>query len=219
MADRTLLWSTFGGRWHQVRVRYPRARGRFGQDAVSLAVGAVGRFVAGFVLLYIRGQEPVGLDGERADGVFPTLFLLAGLYLTARGVYRLVRVAFDQSSPVTMTGEVLWDQVCRMKRESNDEDAETVPWLYYLAVDDGDTDGSGRPATIAWGAPSELGDRYHVGDVVRLTARPWSRRVLDLAVVEKSRSRQLPVETADDSTEQLIAEAMGGAKTGQRQPR
>lgn len=31
--------------------------------------------------------------------------------------------------------------------------------------------------------------------------------------------RTHPQESPDDSTEQLIAEAMGGAKTGQRQPR
>ncbi|MBL7498356.1 DUF2207 domain-containing protein [Frankia sp. CNm7] len=212
MGDRTLVWSSFGGTWHQVRVRYPRLWGRYGKEALPLAASATGCLVAGVALLYYRGRAVDGLVGE-LHGLFWLASLLGGLYLAGRGAYRLLRAAVDVSSPVTVTGEVLWDAPWRMKSVNEDE---SVPWLYYLAVDDGQTDGSPYPRTTAWGVPRELWDRYQVGDVIRLTARPWTRRVLDVAVVEKGRARQLLEPTTDDATERLIAEAMGVATPGWR---
>ncbi|MDT3441060.1 MULTISPECIES: DUF2207 family protein [unclassified Pseudofrankia] len=216
MGDRTLVWSSFGGGWHQVRVRYPSLWGRYGMKPLPLAVWASFCLVAGIAVLNYRGRVVDGLAGQIHDLLW-LVSLLLGLYLVMRGVYRLFRVAADVSSPVTLTGEVLWDAPWRSN--SSGDDGDSVPWLYYLAVDDGGTDGSGYPGTTAWGAPRELWDRYHVGDVVRLTARPWTRRVLEITVVEPGRARQLLEPTSGDATEQLVAEAMGVARPGPRRTR
>ena len=37
--------------------------------------------------------------------------------------------------------------------------------------------------TTAWGLPAGLTRHAHTGTTVRLTVRPWSRRVLELAPV------------------------------------
>ncbi|ONH30468.1 DUF2207 family protein [Pseudofrankia asymbiotica] len=213
MGDRTLVWSSFGGGWHQVRVRYPSLWGRYGMKPLPLAVWAACCLVAGVAVLNYRGRVGGGGAGQVHDLLW-LVSLLLGLYLAMRGVYRLFRVAVDVSSPVTVTGEVLWDEPWRSN--SSGDDGDSVPWLYYLAVDDGGTDGSGYPGTTAWGAPRELWDRYHVGDVVRLTARPWTRRVLEITVVERGRARELLESTSGDSTEQLVADAMGVPRAGRR---
>jgi len=218
MADRALLWSSYGGSWHQVRVRYPRPRGRYGEEAAPTAVRSAFGVVVGAMLLRFGGRAAGSLSAQIHDRA-GLVFLAVGCYLVVRGVYRLVRVAADASSPVAVTGEVLWDQICRsttVRTGGGEDDTERVPWLAHLAVDDGHTDRLGHRATTAWGAPKELWDQYHVGDVVRLTARPWSRRVLELALVTEGRARQLAEPPADDATEHLIAEAMGVAPPGQR---
>jgi len=98
-------------------------------------------------------------------------------------------------------------EVAQRRREQS-----AVPWLHYLAVDDGRTD-----RTAAWACPSELAGSVHTGDVVTLTARRWTRRVLTLRVDEAARTRALSSAGADEDTEQVILRAMnvGGARSAQ----
>jgi hypothetical protein len=79
---------------------------------------------------------------------------------------------------------VLWVEVWRS--ESQGEDRPSRPWLHYLAVDDGTDD-----RTTAWALPSEWSGRCHDGDTVTIRVRPWSRRVVDVTVVGRGRSRDL----------------------------
>jgi hypothetical protein len=89
----------------------------------------------------------------------------------------VVRTAVDVAAPRRLTGEVLWCEVWRTKKGKGD-DAPPVPWLYYVAIDDGGSD-----RTRAWGLPAALTSRAVTGTTVQYTVRPWSRRVLTLTAV------------------------------------
>jgi Predicted membrane protein (DUF2207) C-terminal domain len=199
MGNRKRVWSSFGGTWHRVRVRYPKVWGRYGAKATPLIFWAVVNLILGFVVL--RYGHVVT---DRTPGLADLVVLLLGAGLVVRGGYRLVRTVVDLATPLTLTGEALWTEVWRSTKSSQNN--ESRPWLYYLAVDDGSDD-----RTTAWGLPSELLSRCEVGDVVRLTTRRWTRRVTDVAVIERGRAGRLVETAATDSTENLIAVAMGKA--------
>jgi len=207
MGDRTRVWSSLGGGWHRVRVHYPWFWGRYGKKPLPVGAWAAVCLLAGLAVLGYRGTA-LDRPGGTGNGLVAEASLLVGLYLVVRGVYRLVRVSADVAAPVTLVGEVLWHQSWRSANE------QTV--LYYLAVDDGHRDRSGRPSTTAWGAPRELRHSCQVGDVVRLRAHRWTRRVLEITVVEPGRARQLLDLERAESTEGLITEAMGIAPPGRR---
>lgn len=160
MGDRKLVWSSFGGGWHRVRVRYPRFWSRYGRPLPILLLRAAIGIAAGAVLLKVVGLPAV-------------VVLAAGFYSLARAVADLVTVR-------TITGEVLWQEVWKAKKPQNDRPA--VPWLYYLAVDDGSGD-----RTTAWGLPAELFGQVHDRETATIKVRPWSRRVLEASrVTERS---------------------------------
>jgi hypothetical protein len=187
MGDRDLVWSSFGGSWHRVRVRYPRFWGRYGRTPLSLGISAAVTATLGFLLLrkvpdFARAWSDgiVGTDGSVSGGNYTTVrnvFVAVALFLLIRGLYRVVRTAVDVAAPRHLTGEVLWCEVWRTKKGKG-EDAPPIPWLYYVAVDDGSGD-----RTTAWGLPTELTNRAVTGTTVRYTVRPWSRRVLSMAAV------------------------------------
>jgi hypothetical protein len=200
MGNRRRVWSSFGGAWHRVRVRYPTFWGRYGKTAPRLVTWAVVNVVAGAVVLRYRGAVTA-----RVPDVADLVTLLLGVGLVVRGGYRLVRALADLGTQATFTGEVLWTQVWRSRSRNRNE--PSVPWLYYFAVDDG-----GDDRTTAWGLPAELHGRCQVGDVVRVTVRRWSRRVISVDVQQPGRTRALAEADASspsDDTESLVAVAMG----------
>jgi hypothetical protein len=182
------VWSSFGGTWHRVRVKYPTFWGRYGRTALALGFWGAVTAVVGFALLRkVPGiartfaDAESGFDPEAGPHDDYTLFrnvlLTIALFLLLRGLYRLVRTVVDVVAPRTITGEVLWSQVWRSK-SGKGEDAPPVPWLYYVAVDDGTGD-----RTTAWGLPAEILRQAVNGQTVRFTVRPWSRRVLTMEKV------------------------------------
>ena len=188
MGDRDLVWSSFGDSWHRVRVRYPRFWGRYGRTALGIGFWAVVAAVAGFLLLrntpdiarawaeLLQSTDPT-TTGDGDYEIARNVLLAIGLYLLVRGLYRAVRTAVDVAAPRHLTGEVLWCEVWRQKKGKG-QDAPPVPWLYYVAVDDG-----GGDRTTAWGLPVELTSHAVTGTTVRYTVRPWSRRVLSMTAV------------------------------------
>jgi hypothetical protein len=183
MGNRKRVWSSFGGTWHRVRVRYPTFWSRYGQQPLPLMAKALIPIVLGFLVL--RGWRlPVDAAPAGYRGLAGLVAVLLGLVLLFGGLYRLVRTIFDVALPVTLTGEVLWIEV--WKSRSGGEDSPPVPYLYYLAVDDGRDD-----RTTAWAMPSELFGRCDCGDVVQLTARRWTRRVVELSVVRHGSAARL----------------------------
>jgi hypothetical protein len=169
MGNRRRVWSSQGGVWRQVRVRYPRFWRRYGRPTRYFVIQGVLVLLVGALLVRIRAGSAV----------------VVGALLLCYGLYVLARAIVDAAGPVTLTGQVLWREKLRSRpRPENDP----IPWLHYLAVDDGTGD-----ATTAWGLPSEWVDRCRDGDTVRMTARRWSRRVLSLDVVARS---QVPPQAA-----------------------
>jgi predicted membrane protein DUF2207 len=180
MGNRRLVWSSYGDRWRRVRVRYPMFWSRYGQTAPQLAVPALLAVIAGVLLIRYR-DLPSELDLTDLS----TLAVAIGVLLLARGGYRAVRALVDLATTRTITGQVLWVEVWRTK--SQGEDRPRIPWLHYLAVDDGQSD-----RTTAWGLPQDLpGRSCQDGDTVTIRVRPWSRRVVALTVVERGRSHRI----------------------------
>jgi len=221
MGNRELVWSSFGGTWHRVRVRYPRFWTRYGRTSSKLIVRALAAIAAGGVLWWfsLRGRDYLTDQGISLRDAVTDVVLVAGSLLLMLGLYKLARALVDLATERTVTGEVLWLEVWRS--ESRGEDSPSVPWLHYLAVDDGTDD-----RTTAWALPSEWSSRCHDGDMVAIRVRPWSRRVVELTVVGHGRSRELyepptgdiasatpaaprPVDPGDLLTVEDVARALG----------
>jgi Predicted membrane protein (DUF2207) C-terminal domain len=212
MGNRKRVWSSYGGAWHRVRVRYPRMWPRYGKTAPRLIVRGLLFTGVGFLLLYYwaKGVARVVADpslaatpAARFAGMVTDIGFLIGLVAFAYGLYVLARTIIDLAAPVTVTGQVLWRQVWR--QSGGGQNSSPTPWLHYLAVDDGTDD-----RTTAWGIPSAQVNQCQDGDTVTLTARRWSRRVVELRVVEQGTMRRVQVADPDEqNTEALVAVAMG----------
>jgi len=194
MGSKHLVWSAHGGRWHRVRVRYPRFFDRYGQPTAALVKGGLIRVGLGLAGLALARHLPGG-------GVAVAAVL--GALLLCWGGYRLARAAVDHHTPAEIVGEVLWVSVWRTT--SGGEDRPAVPWLHHLAVDDGTSD-----RTVAWGLPSAWAARTSPGDLVRLRARRWTRRVVSLEVLREGGGARLHrgFATTDD-THDLVRAALG----------
>ena len=181
MGNRKRVWSSFGGKCRQVRVRYPGPRARYGTTAPRLLLGAVVSSVLGaglgWLSLRLRPEVDERLPDRASWFVALAVVGLAvvGLLLAARGVYRSMRTLLDLLAPRTLLGEVLW--VAPWQRRNRQETCEAV--VHYLAVDDGTAD-----RTTAWALPSEVTRGFGPGDVVEIRVRPWSRRVTRLSVAQ-----------------------------------
>ncbi|WP_213455516.1 DUF2207 family protein [Rhizomonospora bruguierae] len=199
MGDRTRVWSTFGGSWRRIRVRYPSS-GRYGSTAPMLVfrgvvLGVIGFLVArhGHIIVDIAMQIDAVSNSAFAPfaGLTAALITVAGAVLLLNGGYTVVRTITDLSAPRTVTGQVLWIAVWRTQNSSSDN-SPPQPITYYLAVDDGTSD-----RTVAWAMPLALAGGCATGDTIRMTVRPWSRRVTAVSLVERGRGHgpQPEVET------------------------
>lgn len=185
LGDRRLLWSSYGDRWRRVRVRYPRVWRRYGLSVPRLLLRAGAALVVGLVLVLVHRTpvhfaESESLSAETVERMRTVQWglLAAGAVLLAYGLYVAVRSLVDLATTRVVTGEVLWVELWRSR--PGDRNRPPQPWLDYLAVDDGTSD-----RTTAWGLPRALGVSCRDGDRVRLTVRPWSRRVVELALLER----------------------------------
>jgi hypothetical protein len=207
LGDRRLIWSSYGGDWRRVRVRYPKLWARYGKSMPSLVTRAVVALAIGAAL---AGWHRVPVQLARTDGfdevigpltVISRTWLVLGVVLLAYGGYMLVRSLLDLSTTRTITGEVLWRQ--QWKARSGGKNRKPVPWLDWLAVDDGSSD-----RTTAWGLPHGPLAVCRDRDTVTVRVRPWSRRVVDLRVVERGRTRRLtdaPVMDPDAAAPPAVA--------------
>jgi Predicted membrane protein (DUF2207) len=156
------------GHW----LRLPRLWGRYGQTAPRLVIWSLVQIGAGGGML-IASRIPMSFALGR--GLVEAAAVVA-LALILRGVYRLVRAAIDLAAPAVIEGEVIRIHVWRSYSRGMDNSRR--PWLYYLVVDDG----RGNRAS-AWALPRELRRECVSSDLVRLVARPWSRRITAIEVI------------------------------------
>ena len=209
MGNRKRVWSHFGGSWHRVKVRYPRFWRRYGQKAVPLFVKAI--LALAFSILVYKGSDRLPTFSNSVSGYLGLAVGLLFLSPLFYGIYTLVFAIIDVVTPVKITGEVLWTEV--WKSSGGGENSPPRPWLYHFAVDDGHDD-----RTTAWGCPSEVVRTAAVGDIVTLTARRWTRRIIALEVVERGRERALAAATAAASpttaedTGNIVLAAFGGGQ-------
>jgi len=182
MGNRKRVWSSFGGGWHRVRVRYPKFWGRYGATVPRVLIGSAGVLVVGYFI--VKAFGPQGFDPpDSRTRLLGDLPLILGLYLVVRGLYRLLRLGGDLLVPKTITGEVLWVELWKSTAEQEDKPAR--PLVHYFAVDDGTDE-----RTTAWALPSDWYGRARPGDVVTITVRPWTRRITEL-VIDSSRAARL----------------------------
>ncbi|MEU2614864.1 hypothetical protein ABZ570_25240 [Micromonospora sp. NPDC007271] len=208
LGDRTRVWSSFGGTWHRVRVRYPRFLPRYGRTLPGLLLRAVISIAVGAFLLKVVGGA-VDLAPSTTDQVERVLAVAVdgiaalALLLLISGGYTLVRGLADLAAERTITGEVLWLEVWRSTARRDNQPSQ--PILHHLAVDDGTGD-----RTTAWVLPSQWATDCRDGDTVTVRVRPWTRRVISLSVVGQGRSRRLTESPVVDDTDDLPASGRGG---------
>jgi hypothetical protein len=208
MGNRKLVWSSFGDTWHRVRVRYPRFWPRYGRPLPRLLLRSALCLFAGGVIFHLMGRPefaPQPGTNKWAHLLVAVIESLGPL-LIALGAYTFVRSLLDLVTERTITGEVLWIEV--WESSGGGEDAPPVPWLHYLAIDDGTAD-----RTTAWALPSVFSDRSTDGDTVTIRVRPWSRRIGEITVVGRGRSRELVETVTAEDTGSLAVSMMAPAAT------
>ncbi|GIG88113.1 DUF2207 family protein [Plantactinospora endophytica] len=226
LADRTRIWSAYGGRWRQLDVSYPHTLPRYGQSLGWPAVRALGAVWFGWSLLGVVGPALVqggSTPPADPDDVLGFLFgqwltpwrqlseldpvtagiLLLGLVLLGYGGYTMIRVLVDLSTSGTVSGEVVWHQMWRFTTSENS--SERIPVNYYLVLDDGRSD-----RTRAWILPKEIAGRCELGDVVTARVRRWTRRVKDVTVLRAGRPAPsvVPVEATTSTGAGAGAESL-----------
>ena len=171
MGNRRRVWSSLGGQWHQVRVRYPGRAPRYGAHPVAPLFFGMLQFAAGYGFVRLAGLRGVR---EATQSWVEAAVLAAAVLLGARGLYVVVRGVMDLAGKRLLTGEVLWIDTWK----STTQNETTATTLHYLAVDDGTSD-----VTTAWALPPALLPALRPGQLVRIAVRPWTRRVVELEVV------------------------------------
>ena len=158
-------WSSFGGRWLVVEVRYPRLRLVWGRPPwlallVGLGVGAGGYGLAQ-LLLGVRHLTDGYPGGDRAAfwvRWVATGLLLLTVPLLAWAATAVVRAALDLAGRRPVEG-----QVVRRRAYQRDEHHTD----YFVGVDDG------RSAKVkAWIVSKATYDRLREGTLVRATIGP-----------------------------------------------
>ncbi|RKN36541.1 DUF2207 family protein [Micromonospora musae] len=214
VADRTRLWSSYGGGWRQVPVTYPAGMPRYGQALGWIVFRAVLAGMIGWTLTRIvgvalldsaSGSAASAGPGARWTSIDPVTLgvITLGLLLLGYAAYLVVRVVIDLVAPADVTGEVLWHQVWQV--HSSDSDSSSTPVNHYLVVDDGHAD-----QLRAWVLPQEIAGECRLGDVVTVRVRPWTRRVIRVAVQRPAPEIAEPYDDADGEETGSAGAAPGG---------
>jgi hypothetical protein len=173
-------WSSYGGRWRQVKVRYPRLRPGWGLSPWSaLARGLFLGALAGFItyVLLVRVDPLDAIDDPDAAGRYVAWAVLGvgliGVVVTARFASLVVQAANDLFVTRTVEGEVV-----RQRSWGSDEHI-----TYWVAVDTGTS-----PVIRAWRVSAERFIEVYQHQPVRARVTPllgFVRSFEPLPVVSK----------------------------------
>ncbi len=163
-------WSSHGGRWREVRIRYPflwpPSWGWLPGVALLVSVIGIGVAAALFRLATALGWpsagpgDPVGLVAF-VRGIAAAAWAGA-VAIAVWSVVALVRSVADLGGARTITGQIL--RLRTYGRSSDD------PGRHYLAIDDGSTD-----VVRAWRVPHELWSTVPVGQYRTASLTVWPR--------------------------------------------
>jgi hypothetical protein len=174
MGDQHRVWSSYGGYWHQVRIRYQRVAPGLGMHPYQVLVAAFLTFVIGYRFLF-----PSGAGAEHR-----LVSQAIGLFLLAATAVMLLGALADLTGSKTVTGQVLWVSAAGPIAAVGDGAKNDASKL-YMAIDEG-----ARDQTWAWVYPlswrksvNRLQAPPEVGTTVKIRARRWSRRILSVTVV------------------------------------
>lgn len=125
----THAWSSHGGRWRPVRIRYPRMwPPGWGVDPRVALLGGIGAAVVGGLALYSQGVGLLETAGDGWSGMVPGAYLLMLCVAVVFGIAVTVMAVQDQWSSQEVTGPIL-----RLRAFGGEDDDKR----YYAAVDDG----------------------------------------------------------------------------------
>jgi hypothetical protein len=156
-------WSSFSGTWRLVKTGPGAGMGMGG--GVAMLAGAVWLGVIAYALHLGIGAGPV-----------PLIPLAAAALLAVGGVRRLIRLS-ALPDRATFDGQV----IARWEQETDSENASST--VRYISVDDGQ-----RGWTFS---ADPTYNRVALGDLVRVTVNPRSRKLIELTVT--GRPRRPPV--------------------------
>lgn len=152
-------WSSFGGRWRVVRVRYPRLRVVWGRPPVVALLFGLGVGGGGYLLLRLmvslRGATDEPGDWVR---VVATVLALVALVVLGWGGWTALRAVVDLGSRREVEGQVV--RLRSWQRGENERD-------YFVAVDEGR---SGK--VKAWLVPAATYARLWEGVTASATVGP-----------------------------------------------
>jgi hypothetical protein len=169
----TQAWSSYGGRWRPVRIRYPRLwPPGWGLDPRAALLGGVAVAVFGGFALYMQGVDLAESAAEGWPGFVPGAFLALLCGAVLFGIAVAVMAVQDQWSATEVTGPIL-----RLRTFGGEDDDQR----HYVAVDDG----SSRTIT-AWRLDPEKYARLSQGDLVTVTATPYLGRVRSIDDVQSA---------------------------------
>ncbi|HEV2756440.1 MAG TPA: hypothetical protein VG318_11770 [Actinomycetota bacterium] len=157
-------WTTRGGEWRKVLVRYPRLRPGWGRHpALAILIGGLGSF-AGYKIVGLGAGE-VGAGGGL--GIAALVAVVAGTAIFVRSAPQLLMGLLDVTARRKVEGTVLrartrWGPIPYMTQS---DDRQYV--RCYVAIDDGRAD-----VLIAYRVSTKVYDKVRQGAPVELEVSP-----------------------------------------------
>jgi hypothetical protein len=202
--DDRRAWSSFGGTWRRVRIRYPRWRAGWGRHpAMAIAAGLLWVGLAGAAIYGLGALASSDrLDTYRFDRWIDLGAAVVAVVVGVIAAYSFVAVVCgvaDLFRTVEVDGVVLRR---RTRARSSPRAPRLVRWLadreapddpprvrWFLAVDDGE-----GLVVDAWSVPVRTYDRVRQGALVHATVTPLLRHVR--AIETTAASSPVPVDAA-----------------------
>jgi len=172
--DEHRAWSTFGGAWHEVRLRYQPVRARRlrrpGWTAVGAAFWTAAWSAAIKGLIVLDGKSISGVPRSTESLTLLGVGVIAGL-IAVRNLLILIAAVHDLIVRDEITGEVV------RLRHIQGEDSST----YHAAIDPG-----GVRRVLAWPLRYEVYQKLNEGDTVRAVRGSWLGYTYSIDVTKAS---------------------------------
>jgi Predicted membrane protein (DUF2207) len=169
-------WSSYGGRWRMVTVRYPRLRPGWGQSPWRLIRhGLLLAVLAAIPLLVLGFASRIRAPGDASASVIPSnlqwvtpLIVVYTIAVGCAALFYLLFGALDAAGRRTVTGQVL-----RVQRTGGGQQQV----VFWIAVDDGT-----RPSVNAWRVDPQIAQGVAEGATVTALTTSHCAHVMRMTV-------------------------------------